>query len=122
MTTKQEHFLACLAEEAGEVVQAVGKILRFGLDDKHPKTGDVPNRVAGHDPSYGAMELWVMDRPALWSGFTESNRATAAWKATCTHVQPAQRKRPAMCEPLGLVPVTQSGGITPAISAQAMTL
>lgn len=44
MTTKQEHFLACLAEEAGEVVQAVGKILRFGLDDKHPKTGDVPNR------------------------------------------------------------------------------
>ena len=33
---KTEHLLACLAEEAGEVVQACGKALRFGLEAGHP--------------------------------------------------------------------------------------
>lgn len=40
---KQEHFLVCLAEEAGEIALAVGqashKALRFGLDDGYPGTG-----------------------------------------------------------------------------------
>lgn len=40
---RQEHLLACLAEECGEVAQVVGKCLRFGVDDYHPKTGNVPN-------------------------------------------------------------------------------
>jgi len=31
-----EHLLACLAEEAGEIVQACGKALRFGLRDGYP--------------------------------------------------------------------------------------
>lgn len=35
---KEEHLLSCLAEEAGEIVQAVGKALRFGLDDGYPGT------------------------------------------------------------------------------------
>jgi NTP pyrophosphatase (non-canonical NTP hydrolase) len=35
---RQEHLLACLAEEAGEIVQAVGKALRFGLQDGYPGT------------------------------------------------------------------------------------
>jgi NTP pyrophosphatase (non-canonical NTP hydrolase) len=34
----QEHLLTCLAEESGEVIQAVTKILRFGLDDTKPGT------------------------------------------------------------------------------------
>lgn len=33
---KSEHLLACLAEECAEVGQAVGKALRFGLNDKAP--------------------------------------------------------------------------------------
>lgn len=37
------YYLACLSEECGEVVQAVGKIIRFGIDDHHPKTGNIPN-------------------------------------------------------------------------------
>ncbi len=40
---KREYLFACLAEESGEVAQAVGKILRFGELDFHPKTGNVPN-------------------------------------------------------------------------------
>jgi NTP pyrophosphatase (non-canonical NTP hydrolase) len=35
---RQEHLLTCLAEEAGEIVQAVTKALRFGLDDGYPGT------------------------------------------------------------------------------------
>lgn len=34
---KEDILLAQLAEECGEVVQAVGKALRFGLNDRHPK-------------------------------------------------------------------------------------
>jgi len=34
----QEHLLVCLAEECGEVTQAVTKILRFGLMDMKPGT------------------------------------------------------------------------------------
>lgn len=37
------HLLACLTEEAGEVSQLVGKCLRFGIQDYHPKTGSIPN-------------------------------------------------------------------------------
>lgn len=33
---KKEYLLTCLAEEAGEIQQAVSKALRFGLDDVHP--------------------------------------------------------------------------------------
>ena len=32
-------------EECGEVIQACSKALRFGLDDAHPKQGNVPNRA-----------------------------------------------------------------------------
>ena len=35
---RTEHLLACLAEECAEVAQAVGKALRFGLDDGYPGT------------------------------------------------------------------------------------
>jgi NTP pyrophosphatase (non-canonical NTP hydrolase) len=33
-----DHYLAALGEEAGEVQQAVGKALRFGLLDRKPNT------------------------------------------------------------------------------------
>lgn len=38
---RTEHLLACLAEEAAEVGMAVGKALRFGLDDG--RTQDTTN-------------------------------------------------------------------------------
>ena len=38
MKTELEHLKWCLAEEAGEVIQALGKIGRFGLKDISPKT------------------------------------------------------------------------------------
>lgn len=33
---RTEHLLVCLAEECAEVAHAVGKALRFGLNDKGP--------------------------------------------------------------------------------------
>ena len=40
-TEYQNHLLACIGEECGELQQAVGKALRFGLDvDKETKIMD----------------------------------------------------------------------------------
>lgn len=35
---KQEHLLACLAEECAEIQQAVGKALRFGINNDYRET------------------------------------------------------------------------------------
>lgn len=43
LTSKQLEALALLAEECGEVVAIVGKILRHGIDSHHPTTG-IDNR------------------------------------------------------------------------------
>lgn len=34
----KDYLLACVSEEGGEIVQAAGKALRFGLLDKNPKS------------------------------------------------------------------------------------
>lgn len=39
LTPAEAERLACLAEECGEVVQAIGKILRHGYDSRHPNGG-----------------------------------------------------------------------------------
>ena len=45
LTPAEAERLAVLAEEAGEIVQAVGKILRHGYDSCHPVSG-VSNRAS----------------------------------------------------------------------------
>lgn len=40
LTESELELLACLAEECGEVIHIVGKILRHGYDSYHPDTGD----------------------------------------------------------------------------------
>lgn len=39
----QKYLLTCLMEECGEVIQIASKMIRFGLDDFHPKTGNIQN-------------------------------------------------------------------------------
>jgi len=34
--TETEHLLVCLSEECAEIIKAVSKALRFGLDDGYP--------------------------------------------------------------------------------------
>jgi len=40
----QDYLYACMLEEGGEVIQVIGKTLRFGEEDSHPKSGNIPNR------------------------------------------------------------------------------
>lgn len=55
LTPAQAERLAMLAEECGEVIQAVGKILRHGYDNYHPEQEKDPpelrytNRQMLHD-------------------------------------------------------------------------
>ena len=45
LTPAEAERLAMLAEEAGEIVQAVGKILRHGFDSYHPENPQTTNRM-----------------------------------------------------------------------------
>lgn len=44
LSDAQEESLVLLAEECGEVVQCIGKILRHGLTSRHPTKGGIDNR------------------------------------------------------------------------------
>ncbi len=41
--TKTEHLLICLSEECSEIIQAVSKALRFGLDNDYLGNTCAPN-------------------------------------------------------------------------------
>jgi NTP pyrophosphatase (non-canonical NTP hydrolase) len=69
MLTKAEYLYACLSEECGEVSQVIGKILRFGINDSHPKTGDIPNKQLLKD------ELNDILAVAKLLGFQPDNKA-----------------------------------------------
>lgn len=44
LTPAQAELLAMLAEEAAEVIQVIGKVLRHGYDNHHPDMPQVTNR------------------------------------------------------------------------------
>lgn len=46
LTPAEAERLAMLAEECGEVIQAVGKILRHGYESRHPDGGKCNNRTS----------------------------------------------------------------------------
>ncbi len=47
LTPREAELLALLAEECGEVVQAIGKILRHGLESRHPNGGPTNRNSLG---------------------------------------------------------------------------
>ena len=51
------HLLACLGEEAGEIQQAAGKDIRFGLLDRHPTQ---------HESNWVRLRLEVHDLVAVY--------------------------------------------------------
>lgn len=56
--TETEHLLVCLMEEAGEIIQAASKALRFGLTNGHPDT----NRTNAMDIQGEISHLLVIAR------------------------------------------------------------
>lgn len=55
---KEQHLLACLAEECSEVIKEINKAFRFGLDDFNPKD---PNKVTTREK----IELELVDLIAV---------------------------------------------------------
>lgn len=68
LTPAEAEALALLAEECAEVVQAVTKILRHGLDSEHPHSGDGNRETLNKEIGdvQAAVEIcltqWVADR------------------------------------------------------------
>ena len=56
--TETEYLLICLAEEAGEIIQACAKALRFGLDDGYPGT----DRTNAGDIDIECTHLWAVHK------------------------------------------------------------
>lgn len=67
LTPAQAERLAILAEECGEVIQIIGKILRHGLDSFHPATGVVNRTLLLHEiiDVKAAMVMVSMDLPEV---------------------------------------------------------
>ncbi|TCT41178.1 hypothetical protein [Martelella mediterranea] len=87
--------LAMLAEEAGEIVQAVGKILRHGYESFHPSDPTTPNRVllsneVGDLSAVYTMMLANGDLPSIQE---DEVTASLASKLRCTHHQRAECER-----------------------------
>lgn len=69
-----KHLVAVVAEEAGELTQVCGKILRFGLRDLHPKTDNVPNIMLLHK-EFNEL-IAVMEMLDVMGVFSEHKCAT----------------------------------------------
>jgi NTP pyrophosphatase (non-canonical NTP hydrolase)/ribosomal protein S27E len=71
LTMAQRERLAWLAEECGEVVQAVGKVLRHGFQDTGPNGTTYDNRVALEEEA--GHVLAVIDTLAMNGDVQQSN-------------------------------------------------
>lgn len=60
---RTEHLLACVSEECAEIIQAVDKALRFGLDDGHPNqnTTNAHDIIKEFHDLVGVLELLAED-------------------------------------------------------------
>ena len=67
---RQEMLLSQLAEECGELIQCVGKIHRFGIDDTHPETGK-SNKEELHKGMVDVMALVEMVRVEIDGKFED---------------------------------------------------
>src|SRR5208282_6063713 len=59
LTPAEAERLAILAEECGEVIQAVGKILRHGYESKHPADPNAPNNRGSLERELGDVKAIV---------------------------------------------------------------
>jgi hypothetical protein len=56
---QQEYLLICLAEEAAEMIQVVGKAQRFGLGDDFLEESPKEALIREYNDLLGAMELLI---------------------------------------------------------------
>ena len=101
MTTILDHFnrltpaeaerLALLAEECGEVVQIVGKILRHGYESKHPNnlSGPTNRQMLEKEAGdvYAVLDLMLQEGDINSCAVSDHNLAKVAAMARWTHHQ-----------------------------------
>lgn len=79
LTPAEAERLALLAEECGEVVQVIGKILRHGYDSRHPDNMDGPDNRALLEQEVGDLSAAVsiaMERGDIqYSKVTKAHRS-----------------------------------------------
>lgn len=68
LTPAQAERLAILAEEAGEVIQMVGKVLRHGYHSHHPDTPSISNRALLAE-EVGDLRAVIDDMSAVHNDF-----------------------------------------------------
>ncbi len=93
--TEQEYLLTCLAEECSEVVQAVTKALRFGLDDKYAERPVNSESLANEVVDVLALVEMLVDRDLLpfGSGEFDFQAALNAKIAKVKHYMEYSRER-----------------------------
>lgn len=92
LTPAEAERLAMLAEEAGEIVQAVGKVLRHGYSSTHPDGGP-DNRVLLHKE---VSDLLAIAQTMVATGdLTQLSKAQDVWrkKLRYTHHQATDHAR-----------------------------
>lgn len=60
LTPAETERLALLAEECGELVQAVGKVLRHGYDSRHPLGGPTNREAVEREIADVYTAIWMM--------------------------------------------------------------
>jgi NTP pyrophosphatase (non-canonical NTP hydrolase) len=74
LTPAEAERLAILAEECGEVIQAVGKILRHGYESKHPADTTAPNNRGALERELGDVQAII----AMMKSFKDVSRVEIA--------------------------------------------
>jgi len=91
LTDREMELLFMLSEEAGEIVQAVGKLLRHGAEEGHPDGG--PNNRAALSKEIGDL-IGVVDHMAknttllITDGIADSRYTKMERANRYTHHQP----------------------------------
>lgn len=67
MKTELEHLEWCIAEEAAEITHRMGKIGRFGLNDKSPTTG-IQNLVSLDNEVHDLIAVYEMFQSVIGVG------------------------------------------------------
>lgn len=83
--TKNDLIPIITQEECAEVIQAISKVFRFGLNQVHPQTG-VDNKSA-LEVELGQLESmlwelrshWELDEDKIAAAFTSKQRALNKW-------------------------------------------
>jgi len=87
ISNRHRYILACLSEECGEVVQVAMKMMRFGVNDVNPKTGDsnidmLEDELVDLEAVIGMirMELPVFNKASDGDIYRKQDKVDKWWK------------------------------------------